>query len=241
MRFLWIWFVGSLARHRPVAIALLSTVASATVSLWIQPATPNRIAYGVASFLLVFLILLVSLTPSRYAAADLVSLLLPVIHLVLGLSDKERATVHVLIGGPKQLYEQLTDYYPVQASHTKGRRFPSAFSHGIVGKAFKSREPVSWSVLEVVSEQELQQNPAQAWIRAVKKAWTFDEAELPKLQPSRLSFLAFPIGRSGLHARAILFIDSSDARRFFEDQGQKSILQIRSYFLPVLEESLRNV
>jgi len=240
LRLAWTWLLGVLARHRVIALAVLSTVASATVSLTLQPGQANRHYFGVASLVLVFLILLTGLTPARYAAADLVAFMLPAIHHVLKLTSAERVTIHLLISGRREKYEQLTDYYPREDRVTRGRVF--TFSHGIVGQVFKTRQALCWSVLEEgVSEKDLQEKPEESWKKAMNKRWGFNEPELSRVTPGRHSFLAHPIGQEGAHARAVLFIDSSDPKRFQEGTCSEYQDLITTVFVQQLKEALRSV
>jgi hypothetical protein len=239
VRFTQTWLLGVLSRNRAVALALLSTLASATVSLALQPNQPWRVAYGLGSLVLVFFIVLTGLTPGRYAAAKLLSSMLPVIHRVLELTDKERLTLHILKSNRRQLYEQLTDYYPSRDSAASGRVF--TFSHGIVGQVFKTRQPLCWSVLEVVTQGDLESKPDECWRKAMNQRWGFDRSELASVTPGRHSFMAYPIGQEGPNARAVLFIDSSDPQRFQKGGCETCHQLIRDIFLAQLEEALRSV
>jgi len=75
----------------------------------------------------------------------------------------------------------------------------------------------------------------------MKKRWSFDDSELSRVTPRRHSFLAYPIGQEGSHSRAVLFIDSSDPRRFFQDRTKQDLEMIRATVLPILKEALRSV
>lgn len=242
IRVAWTSVRGGLARHRAVALALLSTIASATVSLALQPRDATHVThhgYDLASLVLVFLILLTGLTPPRYGAAELVAFMLPAIHRVLGLSNAERLTIHLLISERRQKYEQLTDYYPPQERSTRGRVF--TFSHGIVGHVFKTNTPLCWSVLEVVSEQQLHDTPEESWKCAMNTRWGFDEPELARVTHGRHSFLAYPIGQVGPHARAVLFFDSPDPLRFRGRRLDADRDLLDTVFLQQLKEALRRV
>lgn len=233
------WILGVIGRHRPIVLALFSTIASAFVSLSLQTGE-HQTAYRIASLVLVFLVLFTGLTPSRFAAANLMSFMLPAIHHALSLAPDERITVHLLISGRREKYEQLTDYYPnATGARTRGRVF--TFSHGIVGQVFKTHQPLCWSVLEVVTKAELAANASDSWKRAMTTRWGFDAAEMALLTPNRRSFLAHPIGQEGHHARAVLFVDSPNEDRFQQGRCNAEQDLIRTIFVPQLSEALRGV
>ncbi len=226
IRWLWTWGLGKIARHRPVVLALLSSGASAAVGIYFQH--PQETVFGYVSVVLVFLIVLSGIVPSRYAAAELLTFMLPAMYKVLELSGDDRITVHHLKSTWwRQTYEQLTEYHPDPKRPTRGRVFP--LSHGIVAQCFHNGQPVFWSMPE-----------GKTFEDAMTDRWTFTEEQRKKLRQDRRSFMAYPLGQEGPYARAVLYMDSADSKRFSAETFEGYKRHIEEYFLPQLKEALRS-
>jgi hypothetical protein len=231
----WFWssFLRLIARNRGVTLALLSAVAStlmglAATSQGSATGGPPWQVFGFAGAVL--LIVLTGAVPSEYEVANRVDFMLPVIYRVLELQDGDRLTVHRLTSFPTKGYEQLTDYYPPQGKHTAGRRFP--LSHGIVAQAMLNKHARAWAI-----------KPGVDFGTAMTKEWLFTDDQLQDLTDDRRSFLAYPIGRHGQYARAVLYLDSTDGTRFSDvanppiapaaaaaPTGEAAIAKIAEYF-----------
>lgn len=221
----WIGLLTVLARHRASALSVLSVVASVAAAMAAQHGKLDAWAWvALGTFAL---IILASAVDTRYANAAILAALLPAIHRALGLSEHERIAVHHIRGiRTHNAYEQLTDYYPQASGAVRGRRFP--LSHGIVGQCFQNRRAYCWAI------------PAgQTFEGAMKERWSFNEEELVRLTRDRTSFMTVPIGQEGIHAKAVLYLDSPDASRFTEQRLPELSRSVESVFLRPLEETIR--
>jgi hypothetical protein len=210
-----------LASYRTVLVATLSACASAFLGLWLQSGKPWPWAYPfvVAEFCLV----VAGITPSQYARVALLESLLPAIHKVLGLGPEDRVTIHHIRSRRRQLYEQLTDYHPTRAG--RGRTF--GFAYGIAGQCFGTAIARCYSV------------PAGSDFKAaMRDRWTFTEDDLSRVNQTRRSFFAFPVGRNGQFAMAVLYMDSDDPHRFTDESREATVKRIQEIFLPQLEQIL---
>lgn len=226
VRRLWTGLLGKLARRRGVALAIASTLSSicAGAAMQYQVIWLGAVAAGFG-----FLIVLLGVVPHRYAVQELLALMLPAIFRSLHLVEAtDRVTIHYLTSARREAYEQLTDYYPRGTPSRRGRQF--TFSHGIVGRCFKTRHFHHYSV------------PAKSAFReAMIDDWGFTESELEKLTQDRRSFMAVPIGQEGGLAQAVLYLDSSDLARFDEVEFKKHKGTIEDLFLPQLSEVFREL
>ena len=73
----------------------------------------------------------------------------------------------------------------------------------------------------------------------MRERWAFDDDEIARPDRTRRSFLAYAIGREGQHAKAVLYCDSPDPRRFGGDAGTKAIDTTRTVFGAQLDDPLR--
>ena len=223
-RWVWTGLLGVLSRHRAVSIAILSTIGSALAGLAFQN---GSVALGLGALCLIFLIALTGAIPDRYGAADLVQFSLPAIFRVLGLNEQtDRIAVHHLRSVRSRQYEQLTDYYPDGGRRTRGRVF--SFDQGIVGKAFKNRALRSYVVPSGKTTAE-----------AMVEDWSFSPEEVARLDQSRHSYWAFPIGQEGPYPKAVLYMDSADPARFDATGSKRAAEMVETVFLPQLIEALR--
>jgi len=210
-----------LVTYRPVLIAMMSAIASLFVGLWLRP--PSQARWLVLFVVTELILVIIGVTPEPYGKVRLIGTILPSIHRVLGLDQKERITVHYLTSSRAEQYEQLTDYYPTMVG--RGRRF--SFSHGITGQCFKSPQPRCYSVPE-----------GEDFDQAMKERWSFSADALPRLTQDRRSFYSHPIGREGAYARAVLYMDSPNPNRFSDDTCDEISTRIEGLFLPVLLQIL---
>ena len=207
------------ATYRAVLIATLGAAASAFLALWLQQGSSWR-------WLFVFVLtetglVLVGVTPGQYEKTTLFESILPSVHKVLELKAQDRVTIHYLASKRRQQYEQLTDYYPVASG--KGRLF--GFAHGIVGQCFSNRQSHSFSIPE-----------GSDFAETMKENWSFSADELVRLTKDRRSFFAFPIGRDGVFARAVLYMDSPDSDTFADGRRQQIAQKIQDLFVPIFEQ-----
>lgn len=206
------------AANRTVLVATLSAAASAFLGLWLQS---SRRWLWLCLFLVAQLFLvLVGTAPIQYATSALVESILPSIHKILGLSDYDRIAVHHIRSKRRQQYQQITHYYE---THTgRGRVFP--FAHGIVGQCFKVPQARSYAV-----------PPGVDFRTAMRERWDFSDDELSRVRQDRRSFFAFPVGRHGELAKAVLYMDSPDPSTFADEKRDQIAQKIRDLFLPQLE------
>ena len=213
-----------IASHQGLLIATLSAGTSAFIGLWIQAHQlwPWFWALLAAQLALIF----VGVTPRRFAATRDLENLLPSIHQVLKLGEKDRITIHHIRSRRKQEYEQLTHYYPTKTG--RGRIY--GFAHGIVGQCFKTRAARNYTV------------PAsQTFESAMADRWNFSEDELRRVAQDRRSFFAYPVGVEGVFAKAVLYMDSAAADTFGDARFDAIKGQIHDVFQPLLESLLDKV
>jgi hypothetical protein len=215
---------GVVARQRPIALAFLTTVTSALTAWWVQKPDVNLILVAVLVSLAATL--WAGLVGPRYERALLVELMLPAIHHVLGLHPEDRITVHVLRSGPKKTFEQLTDYYP-RLKPDRGRIFP--LNWGIVGYCFHSHRPDNWAV-----------GDGETFEDAYRRArWQFTDEDLTRISKEPRSYFAYPIGRDGPYAKAVLYADSKNRETFADGSQAERCRLIEEVFLSSLTEALR--
>jgi len=215
---------GAVARHRPVAFALLTTGTSALTALWVQKPEINLILGSVLISLLITL--WAGLVGPRYERALLVELMLPAIHRVLRLDSDDRVTVHVLRSLRERQFEQLTDYYP-RVRPDRGRIFP--LNWGIVGYCFHAHRDDNWSV-----------GDGETFEQAYRRArWQFTDEDLTRINQDRRSYFVFPIGREGPYAKAVLYADSKSNKTFGDESQAERRRVIEDVFLSSLTEALR--
>lgn len=256
LHWLWSGLLRWIARNRAVALALLSAFASVLIGLAVTWKDASQVAStssggGLSPLVTiivvagaVLLMLLAGAVPPEYAAAERFDYLLPVMHHVLGLTKGDRMAVHRLHRFPSLGYEQITDYYdgpPTKRAresqgepddqkplkHSVGRRF--SISHGIVAQSLSHPgHPIAWAV---PSDQKFSE--------AMIDRWFFTEEEAARITPDRRSFLAFPIGRDGEYAKAVLYADSANAATFGEPAGKEAIARINDLFEGALNNALK--
>lgn len=245
-RWLWSGLLRRIARNRAVALALLSAFSSILIGAAITyrdtaqtgggggTGLPPVVTVGIIA-VAVALMILAGAVPEEYAAAERFDLLLPAIHRVLGLEKGDRIAVHRLHKFPSLGYEQITDYYDgptdpadqKRVKHTVGRRY--SISHGIVAQSLSHPgHPIAWAIPE-----------GQDFNDAMMDRWFFTEEEAKRIASDRQSFLAFPIGRDGEYAKAVLYADSSKAKTFGGSAGQTAIREIDDVFGRTLENALK--
>lgn len=208
-------------------MALLSILVALTSSLALLHLASNW-PFFVGTAVGIALIVYVGRIDSRFAKAQLISYMLPGIYREFGLKGRDRITVHFLVqrlSGPK--YQQLTNYYPAQLEPGQDRVFP--ISYGIVAQAFQTVKPQTWRI-----------PPDKDFYEAMTERWTIDKVQLATLDSSRRSHLAYPIGRQGVLARAVLYMDSQDPDRFTDAKKADYCRQVEENFLPQLTEVLRS-
>ncbi len=167
----------------------------------------GAVAPWAVAFVAVYLVqFLAAISPSYYAKTELLESILPTIYAILELHGDDRLTIHHLKSKSRQLYEQITDYEPNR--YGKGRVFP--FSHGIVGQCFKTVTPHAYKVPQGVTFE-----------AAMKDRWSFAVDELARLPKDRRSFFAYPLGRDGKFARAVLYMDSDRPDAFDDEEGME--------------------
>ena len=213
-----------IANHQGLLIATLSAGTSAFIGLWIQANQmwPWFWALIVTQLALIF----VGVTPRRFAATRDLENLLPSIHQVLGLGEKDRVTIHHIRSRRNQEYEQLTDYYPSKTG--RGRIY--GFAHGIAGQCFKTRSPRNYTIA-----------PPQTFEQATGERWNFSEDELRRLAQDRRSFFAYPIAAEGVFAKAVVYLDSPDPETFSDAKFAGVRNQIHDVFQPLLESLIDKV
>jgi hypothetical protein len=213
------------ANHQTVLIASLGAGSSTFLGLWLQSSSLHPwISPWFYLFLAAqFLMIMVGASSTYYQKSVLLESILPSIHNVLELNDQERVTIHHIKSKKHKSYEQLTDYYPVSAG--KGREF--GFAHGIVGQCFTNREPHSFAIPASVDFEE-----------AMRENWSFNADELVRLSKDRRSFFAFPIGRDGVFARAVLYMDSPNFETFRDERRQEIVKTIQDLLVPILDQIL---
>lgn len=224
LRYVWTRTLGLVVRHTAIVLAILSALASAAAGFTTQSGA-HLLGWVMLSGI-IFLIVLAGVAPSRYAAEPMLAYMQPTIHRLLGLEPSERITVHHLKSSTRQQYEQLTEYYPQQQRHSRGRTF--TFSHGIVGQCFKTIHKLCWAVPNGKSFDE-----------AMIERWSFSQDELVKLTQDRRSFMVYPLGQEGSFAKAVVYLDSPKPDRFTEANCQTLCETIEKYFLDQLNEALR--
>lgn len=208
-----------LARHRTAGVALCSTAASIFFGMFLLGGEA-AVSYLLAFVLSTVLLLFFSESPARYERVALLQTVLPVIHHGLQLGTEERVTIHRVVSKRREVYEQLTNYYPTNVG--QGRTF--RFSQGIVGQVLKNNEPVSWSI------------PADTTFeQAMKSRWSYTKDELSRLSQDRRSFFAFPLRNAKGEAIAALFVDSRDPNFFSPEREARTRDQVDKWFRPILE------
>src|SRR5436309_2333408 len=91
------------ARNRALVIAFLSIVACAAGGVAI---TMNHFTtFHLVGVVTLFLILIAGTIRSRYEAAPLLTFMLPAMYRVLGLSERDRITIHHIKSAKNRLYE----------------------------------------------------------------------------------------------------------------------------------------
>ena len=151
----------------------------------------------------------------RYA-----TILLPAIYDSLGVDPTTRVTIHHIRSTSKQIYEQITPYYPTSTG--QGRRF--VFTQGITGQAFRTRR----SHIYIIPADTLLQEDYLT-------RWSFTDDEIGRLTQDRRSFYAYPIGQEGGFAKAVLYFDSADSKTFTANRKNDLDDKIARLFLPILE------
>lgn len=216
---------GILAQYKTTFVALFS-VASPLFFMQIK-----QEGQGLSwPFLLLFaasmaVLVAASLAPGRYARLERLETVLSTIHKVLELKDDERITVHHIKSRRRQKYEQLVDYFPRKHG---GRGRVYNFTHGIVGRCIMNMGTHFYSMPEGMEFKE-----------AMNKEWQFGPEELDRLT-RRKSYFALAIVNSRNRAKAVLFMDSPDRERFTSENAKVVERKVRSLFLPILEEILRD-
>jgi hypothetical protein len=121
----------------------------------------------------------------------------------------------------------MTDYYGHDpGGKSRGRVF--SFSHGIVGQAFKNREPTWWCVAAGTALDD-----------AMRERWSFTTEERARITQDRRSFFAYPVGQDGPYAQAVLFIDSARQDAFGSEAADDMVRTLDTVFRPLLVEALR--
>lgn len=210
---------GLLAQHRAATIAL------ASVGITLLVAFVDNLSGWILLPLLALLVFAVAsagLAPSRYELVPVLELIQQSMYRVLELSDGDRLTIHCVTNLAKEEFEQLTEYFPIPARSSRGRRF--GFSYGIVGQCIKNNSLKRYSI-----------DPGVSFGDAMRERWNFTEKELAGLTSDRRSFMAIPVGRYGDVAQAVIYFDSRIDQRFTESMGNK----VTECFLPQLQELLK--
>jgi hypothetical protein len=212
-----------LAQYRTAAIAVLGVGAPIFFTYWVQTHRYRWLGLFIGAM---FVVIIASVTPARYAKVQLLATVIRAIHTALQLGDDERITLHLITNARREKYQQIVDYYPT-AYAGRGRVF--SFSHGIVGQVLKQREWHWWTVPE-----------GQNFEQAMRESWGFSKDELKRLTQDRLSFFAYPIGELSQYAKAVIYIDSP-RRRFNPATAAQTEETMRTLFSPLLEDIFRDI
>lgn len=220
------WWRSLYERRGPV-IALSAAVGSVALAVAFELPTSAppwaRWASVVLFVLATTITVSASTIPEHYERIRIVASLLPTIYEVLAFDPTARITLHHIYSRRREVYEQVTNYYPTRTG--KGRRF--GFTQAITGQAFRSRQANAYSIPSGLSMRD-----------DYKRRWPFTDSEIGQLQQDRRSFFVFPIGQDGEYARAVLFCDSANERTFPESRLADLDAKMRQLFLPTLESIL---
>lgn len=218
----WVQFQTFLAKQRTLVLAICSVSAPTFLTLWFQP--PGKLApvWLLIGFLISQVLLVVaSITPSRYAKIQLLEIILPSIYKVLELNEPDRITIHHISSRKNEEYEQLTDYHPTKIG--RGRVYK--FSEGIVGKCFKKKVADAYAI-----------PPEKSFENAMESDWSFTKDQIARLTHDRTSFFVFPIGDDGPYAKAVLYLDSARLDRLTKENVNTLAKKIEELFLPQLQQ-----
>jgi hypothetical protein len=215
----WFRLLRFFAANRTAVVAVLSPFPVLFINLGL-----NYRWWFLALSLLTYVLLVTAATaPSHYARLLLLEMMLQAIHKVLELDLTARITIHHIRSRSRQ-YEQLTNYFPL-GDGGQGRRFD--LGKGIVGRCFTSRAPRMTSLEEGQLKQVYQDD------------WGYTASEAARVRQDRRSFFAFPIGEHRDCARAVIYMDSADAKMFRSENENAVVARMRALFLPALEELLK--
>jgi hypothetical protein len=216
-----------LVKYRTPLTAIATSLGAFALAFFFQP--PTQTSLGIKWAILgVFvgsnvLTVFLSITPQYYERIKLAESLLPAIYETLGLDKTARVTIHHIRSKRTQTYEQITPYYPTNAG--QGRRF--AFTMGITGQAFRTRQSQAYSIPQGVSLED-----------DYTRRWSFTKDEIATIRQDRRSFYAYPIGEEGVFAKVILYFDSQDPLTFTLEKKVELDSKIEKLFLPTLERLL---